>query len=58
MPSSLRSKIHSGPVKRSCVSVAAIGSSHSGNGIVHGSSVAEGVKRGNGRQPVAVVRRK
>ena len=30
MPSSLRSKIHSGPVNRSCVSVAAIGSSHSG----------------------------
>ena len=30
MPSNLRSKIHSGPVKRSCVRVAAIGSSHSG----------------------------
>ena len=30
MPSSLRSKIHSGPVKRSCVRVAAIGSSQSG----------------------------
>ena len=30
MPSSLRSKSHSGPVKRSCVSVAAIGSSQSG----------------------------
>ena len=40
MPSSLRSKIHSGPVKRSCVSVAAIGSSHSGNGIVHGSAAS------------------
>src|SRR5262245_39133759 len=33
MPSSLRSKIHSGPVKRSRVSVAAIGSSHSGRGV-------------------------
>ena len=32
MPSNLRSKIHSGPVNRSCVSVAAIGSTHSGNG--------------------------
>ena len=31
MPSNLRSKIHSGPVNRSCVSVAAIGSSQSGN---------------------------
>src|SRR6185436_7574250 len=31
MPSSLRSKIHSGPLNRSCVSVAAIGSTHSGN---------------------------
>ena len=30
MPSSLRSKIHSGPVNRSCVSVAAIGSNHEG----------------------------
>ena len=30
MPSSLRSKIHSGPVNRSCVSVAAIGSTQSG----------------------------
>src|SRR5206468_9730873 len=36
MPSYFRSKIHSGPVNRSCVSVAAIGSSHSGkeSGIV------------------------
>jgi hypothetical protein len=31
MPSYFRSKIHSGPVNRSCVSVAAIGSTHSGN---------------------------
>ena len=31
MPSSLRSKSQSGPVKRSCVSVAAIGSSHVGS---------------------------
>src|SRR5437867_3473112 len=30
MPSNLRSKTQSGPVKRSCVSVAAIGSSQSG----------------------------
>ena len=30
MPSNLRSKIHSGPVNRSCVRVAAIGTSHSG----------------------------
>src|SRR5438552_10192679 len=34
MPSSLRSKVHSGPVKRSCVSVAAIGWSHSGKASV------------------------
>ncbi len=34
MPSNLRSKIHSGPVKRSWVSVAAIGSSHSGKAVV------------------------
>src|SRR5919109_2636451 len=34
MPSNLRSKIQSGPLKRSCVSVAAIGSSHSGKAIV------------------------
>src|SRR5262245_21069733 len=33
MPSSLRSKIHSGPVNRSCVSVAAIGTTHSGKDI-------------------------
>ena len=32
MPSSFLSKIHSGPVKRSWVSVAAIGTSHSGKG--------------------------
>src|SRR5262245_66560801 len=32
MPSNLRSKIHSGPLNRSCVSVAAIGSIQSGNG--------------------------
>src|SRR5437764_3582367 len=32
MPSNFRSKIHSGPAKRSCVSVAAIGSIQSGNG--------------------------
>src|SRR5215218_6121385 len=31
MPSYLRSKIHSGPVNRSCVNVAAIGTSHFGN---------------------------
>ena len=31
MPSSLRSKIHSGPVNRLSVSVAAIGTTHSGN---------------------------
>src|SRR5207247_7384062 len=31
MPSSFRSKIQSGPVNRSCVSVAAIGSTQSGN---------------------------
>src|SRR5262245_61042059 len=31
MPSNFRSKIHSGPVKRSCVSVAAMGTTHSGN---------------------------
>ena len=31
MPSNLRSKIHSGPVNRSCVNVAAIGTSHFGN---------------------------
>src|SRR5437762_3027254 len=30
MPSNFRSKIHSGPVNRSCVSVAAIGTSQSG----------------------------
>jgi hypothetical protein len=30
MPSNLRSKIQSGPMNRSCVSVAAIGWSHSG----------------------------
>ena len=34
MPSNLRSKIHSGPVNRSCVSVAAIGSSQSGNPVI------------------------
>src|SRR5215216_6631390 len=34
IPSSLRSKIQSGPVNRSCVSVAAIGSSHSGNAVI------------------------
>src|SRR5262245_9943511 len=34
MPSNLRSKIHSGPVKRSWVSVAAIGSSHSGKSLI------------------------
>src|SRR5262245_7062397 len=33
MPSNLRSKIQSGPVKRSWVSVAAIGTSHSGTAI-------------------------
>ena len=33
MPSSLRSKIHSGPVNRSCVSVAAIGSTQSGKAV-------------------------
>ena len=33
MPSSLRSKVHAGSVNRSAVSVAAIGSSQSGNGI-------------------------
>src|SRR5690348_9531339 len=33
MPSNLRSKSQSGPAKRSCVKVAAIGSSHSGVGI-------------------------
>src|SRR5258706_11419375 len=33
MPSYLRSKIHSGPVNRSCVSVAAIGSIQSGKGL-------------------------
>jgi hypothetical protein len=32
MPSSLRSKIQSPPANRSCVSVAAIGSTQSGNG--------------------------
>src|SRR6185436_6338704 len=31
MPSNLRSKIHSGPVNRSCVKVAAIGTSHFGS---------------------------
>src|ERR1041385_4859850 len=31
MPSNLRSKIQSGPLNRSCVNVAAIGTSHSGN---------------------------
>src|SRR6185369_9655163 len=31
MPSNFRSKIHSGPVKRSCVSVAAMGGIQSGN---------------------------
>jgi hypothetical protein len=30
IPSNFRSKSHSGPVKRSCVSVAAIGTIHSG----------------------------
>src|SRR5437773_3016373 len=34
IPSSFRSKIHSGPVKRSCVSVAAIGTTHSGKAVV------------------------
>src|SRR6266550_3232320 len=33
MPSSLRSKIHSGPVNRSWVSVAAIGSTQSGKSV-------------------------
>ncbi len=33
MPSNLRSKIHSGPLNRSWVSVAAIGSSQSGNAV-------------------------
>jgi len=34
IPSNFRSKVHSGPTNRSCVSVAAIGSIHSGNGEV------------------------
>jgi hypothetical protein len=34
MPSSLRSKIHSGPVNRSWVSVAAIGTTQSGKAVV------------------------
>ena len=34
MPSNLRSKIHSGPVKRSWVRVAAIGTIHSGKGTI------------------------
>src|SRR5687767_14105124 len=34
MPSNLRSKIHSGPVNRSCVNVAAIGTSHFGNEVM------------------------
>ena len=34
MPSNLRSKIHSGPLNRSCVSVAAIGMTHSGKEAV------------------------
>src|SRR5262245_11513563 len=33
IPSSLRSKIHSGPVKRSWVNVAAIGTTHSGKDV-------------------------
>ena len=41
MPSNLRSKIQSGPVNRSCVSVAAIGSSQSGRRVaVTGRSTA------------------
>ncbi len=34
MPSSLRSKVHSGPLNLSSVSVAAIGSIHSGKDIM------------------------
>src|ERR1043166_5050124 len=37
MPSSLRSKTQSGPVNRSWVSVAAIGSIHSGNSLAIGN---------------------
>src|SRR5262245_39055866 len=53
MPSYLRSKIHSGPVNRSWVSVAAIGSSHSGKDISprNGFYLTE---QGVGFQPAAL----
>src|ERR1051326_9196930 len=47
MPSILRSKIQSGPSKRSCVSVAAIGSNHSGD--AGGGMPARGHSRQGGR---------
>src|SRR6478672_396030 len=43
MPSYFRSNVQSGPVKRSCVSVAAIGSSQSGNSRRTGGAERSGL---------------
>src|SRR5690242_7859684 len=45
MPSNLRSNIQSGPVNRSCVSVAAIGSSHSGKDMGARGASRQSVRR-------------
>src|SRR5262245_36969570 len=51
MPSSFFSKTHSGPLNRSRVSVAAMGSIHSGNASPTGASVIEGRRVGEGQAP-------